>query len=237
MAGNSDPKNENAFINLLFNIILPVLILNRLGAHIGALPSLFLALSAPLAYLLWDLWQKKKINYFSVLGLINVSLTGGLAVLQIGGFWFWIKEAAFPTLVGLFVMGSRWSSKPFIETLILNPQVVNKELIQSRITERGHEQSLFTLTRTSTVWLSGSFFISATLNFFLAQRIFTPIDPVLSGEARSLALNDQIAEMTKWSFPVIFLPSVLFLMVLMFFLIRRLKRLTGLTLEEIIPSK
>ena len=79
--------------------------------------------------------------------------------------------------------------------------------------------------------------LSAFLNFVLAQRIFLPIDADIIGEARSLALNDQIAEMTKLSFFVIFTPSLVILAGIMYYLLRQLKQLTGLTMEEILPSK
>ena len=75
------------------------------------------------------------------------------------------------------------------------------------------------------------------LNFILAQRIFLSIDPNLQGEARSLVLNEQIAEMTKLSFAVIFFPSLGILGAIMYYLLNQLKVLTGLTLEEILPSK
>ena len=203
----------------------------------GSLPALALALSAPLIYGTWDLVRKKKINYLSILGLVNVSLTGSLAVFQMEGHWFWIKDAAFPFLIGTFVFASRWTKKPFIQTLILNPQVMNLDLIHTRIKEKSDEQSLVKVIQNSTLILSSSFFLSAILNFFLAQRIFVPIAQEIQGEQKSLVLNEQIAEMTKLTFPVIFLPSLVILAVLMYYLLGRIKKLTGLTMEEILPSK
>jgi hypothetical protein len=230
-------EKHNALLNLSLNIVVPVLILNYLSKRVGALPALILALSAPLIYLIWDLIKMKKINYFSVLGLLNVGLTGGLAVLSLDGVWFWIKEAAFPGLVGIFVFASSWTRKPFVQTLILNPQIMNLPLIESRTESRGEAHLLERLTKTGTILLSLSFFLSSLLNFLVAKYIFIPISIDIQGEARALVLNDQIAQMTKLSFPIIFLPSLAFLMGLMFYLLHRLKKITGLTLEEILPNE
>ncbi|MBL7671313.1 MAG: hypothetical protein JNM39_12580 [Bdellovibrionaceae bacterium] len=230
-------KKENPLINLLANIVLPIVILNNLSKSLGALPALLLALSAPLIYLTWDLWKKRKINYFSILGLLNVGLTGSLAVLNLDGAWFWIKEAAFPGLVGIFVLGSAWTTKPFIQTLILNPEIMNLELIEARVRANGEDHLLERIARNATVFLALSFFLSSFLNFVVARRIFLPIAVEIQGEQRSLLLNEQIAEMTKVSFPIILAPSFVLLMGLMFYLLHRLKKLTGLSLEEILPHK
>lgn len=228
-------EKNNPLINLLFNIVVPILILNKLSRVLGALPALLLALSAPLIYLVWDLWKKKKINYFSILGLLNVGLTGSLAVLNLDGVWFWIKEAAFPGLVGIFVLASAWTKQPFIQTLILNPELMNLELIEARVRAKGEDHLLERVARNSTIFLSLSFFLSSLLNFIVARRIFLPIAVEIQGEQKSLLLNEQIAEMTKVSFPIILVPSFLLLMGLMFYLLHRLKKLTGLTMDEILP--
>ena len=122
MKDSQQAPPDNAFLNLFFNIVVPVVVLNRLSKPFGAVEALLLALSSPLIYGAYDLYRKRKINYLSILGLINVSVTGSLAILNLDGPWFWVKEAAFPLLVGIFVFASRWTARPFIQTLILNPQ-------------------------------------------------------------------------------------------------------------------
>lgn len=236
LSKSSVPKAENPLINLLFNIVIPVLILNKLSAKIGALNALLLALAFPLGYLLWDLQKKKKWNFISLLGLLNVGLTGGLAVLRLEGPWFWVKEASFPLLIGIFVLGSAFTSKPFIKQMLFNSQGMSWELILEKSKQQGFENSLDPLLKKYTLWLSASFFLSAALNFILAYRIFVPIDLSLAEEVRSQLLNEQIAQMTQWSFPVIMVPSMIFLGLILFFLFRKLKILTGLDAEALMTS-
>lgn len=226
-------KQENPWLNLIFNILLPVLILNKLSKFIGPFWALVLALAFPLGYGAYDLIKRKKTNPLSILGLLNVLLTGGLAVLGIHGIWFAVKEAAFPTLVGLFVLGSAFTKKPFIETLFLNPAVMKVELLEERLRQNQKEAAFHLHMRSATMWLALSFAFSALLNFILARRIFTDIDPTLAADAQSLVLNDQIAQMTTWSMAVILVPSMLFLMGIFWYLIRGIKLNTGLSMEEI----
>ncbi len=225
---------ENAFLNLLFNIVLPVLILNKGSAHFGAFPALLIALAFPASYGLYDVIKRRKVNFLSILGLLNVGVTGSLALTGLGGIWFAIKEAAFPALIGLFVAGSAFTEKPFIRTLVLNPQAMNWPLVDEKLKALQRESEFLRLLKNATFLLAGSFAISAILNFWLALRIFLPLDPGLSTEQRSVLLNEQIAQMTSVGMGVIFIPSVLILMGILFYLFRGITKTTGLTLQEIL---
>lgn len=228
---------ENGLFNLAFNILFPILILKYLTERIGALPTLVLALAFPVGYGIYDGLKRKKANVFSILGMTNVLLTGGLAVLGLGGIWFSVKEAAFPALVGSFVFLSAYSQKPFIKTLFVNPQLINIDLLMEKLQQNHKETEFAQLMKTSTMWLSCSFFLSAILNFTLATRIFLPLEKGLDSTAQSVALNHQIADMTKWAMIVILLPSMAFLFLIFWRLLKKLSSLSGLTTEEILPMK
>ena len=229
-------KQENPWLNLIFNILLPVLILNKLTKFIGPLNALILALAFPLLYGAYDLTKRKKVNAMSALGLINVLLTGGLAVIGIHGFWFAVKEAAFPTLVGLFVFGSAFSKKPFIETLFLNPSVMKVDLLEEKLKEHGKQTEFHEHMRKSTMWLSLSFVFSATCNFFLARHIFLDIDQTLTSEAQSIILNEQIAKMTTWSMAMIMIPSMIFLLGIFWYLMKGVKEFSGLSTDDLMKT-
>ncbi|WP_413557307.1 VC0807 family protein [Bdellovibrio sp. HCB209] len=229
-------KPENSWLNLIFNILLPVLILNKLTKHIGPFNALILALAFPLIYGIYDLIKRKKVNAFSILGLLNVGLTGGLALIGIHGFWFAVKEAAFPALVGCFVLGSAFTKKPFIESLFLNPNVMRVELLEEKLKEHGKQVEFHEHMRKATMLLSLSFVTSAILNFVLARRIFLDIDMTLSADAQSVILNEQIAQMTTWSMAIIMVPSMIFLLGIFWYLMRGIKQHSGLTTDELLKS-
>lgn len=231
------PKQENAFLNILFNIVLPVFILNRLTKHLGPGGALILALAFPLSYGAYDLFKRRKTNAMSILGLLNVGVTGGLAFLGLTGFWFAVKEATFPLMVGLFVLGSAFTKKPFIETLFLNPAMMKVDLLEERLKEKGKQIEFHAHMRKATMWLAGSFAFSALLNFLLARRIFLEMDPALSSDERSMLLNDQIAQMTSYSMLVIMIPSMIFLMGIFWYLLKGIKENSGLSAEELLQEK
>ncbi len=117
MNNKTPPSSKKLWANLVIDIILPVLILNKLSGFLGEqgpLYSLLIALSLPFGHGLFDFLKEKKINWVSFLGLLNVLFTGGLALMKLEGIWFAIKEAGFPTLIGLFVFFFLLFKNPFV---------------------------------------------------------------------------------------------------------------------------
>lgn len=227
------PQRENPWMNLLFNIALPVIILNKGGDHIGPTPALLLAMLFPLVYGLHDLYKTKKINWISVLGLLNVAFTGGFALLGKTGIWFAFKEAAFPLLIGVFVWASSFTQKPALGIFLLNPQAFQIDKMMAALDTPDKKTLFDQLVKKSTQYLSLSFLISAALNFGLAYKIFVvPVNAALSEAAQSQVLNEQIAEMTKWSFIVILIPSMIILLALILYFGKQFKKITGESLEN-----
>jgi len=90
------------FWNLLFNLIVPLIILTKFSGTdtLGIKLGLITALSFPIVYGLKDFISTNKINLFSVLGVISVPLTGGISLLELDAIYIAIKEAAIPVYWG-----------------------------------------------------------------------------------------------------------------------------------------
>lgn len=230
------PEKENGLLNILFNVVIPVIILNKGSAKLGPATALVVALLFPLCFGLYDLWKKRKWNPFSILGFINVTVTGSLALAGLGGIWFSIKEAFFPLIIGIFVWLSAKKDKPLVQTFLLNAQTMNLDLIDAKLEALQKRTEFHQHLVHSTRLLSFSFFLSAVLNFVLAQHIFKPLGNGLSEVDRSIELNQQIAQMTSYSAIVIVIPSTLFLFYILWHLLKGIRELTGLTTEQILKS-
>lgn len=233
-------QNENPFVSIFFNILLPVIVLEQLtrrAGENGPTIALVVALTFPIGYGLVDFIRNGHKNYVSLLGVVNVLMTGGLALMKLEGIWFAVKEAAFPFILGLGVLASTFTRRPLMKALAVNSNVLNMPLIESRLKETGKETDFDSHIKKSTYFLTVSFFLSSALNFGLARFVFSDIDPALAPLERSSVLNDQIARMTWLSFVVIVLPLMIFMVFIMWHLISGIRRLTGLSLEEILPPK
>lgn len=223
------PKRENLLLNLVFNIAVPMLILSKLSERLGSMNALLLALAFPLAYGAYDFWQRRSVNFISGLGFFSTLATGGLGLLHLQPFWFAVKEAAVPAIIGVAVFASQWSKRPLVRQFLLNDQVINLPRVNAALDEHGMQPAFEALLRASSVLLAGSFFLSAALNFALARYLITaaPSTP---------EFNAQYGRMLGWSWPVIVVPSMAMMMFALWRLVKGVERMTGLTLEQILHS-
>ena len=215
------------FVDLLVSIVIPSVILMKFSGdeHLGALNGLLLALAFPLGWGLIELARYRKFNFIAALGLVSVLLTGGIGLLQLDVQWLAIKEAAIPGLIGIAVIVSTRTRFPLIRTLIYNPSVFDVEKIQQKLDAAGARDEFENRLLKATYWLGGTFFFSAFMNYVLAKWIVT-------SPAGTPAFNEELGRLTLVSYPLIAIPSMLMMMVILYYLWRLIRELTGLTLEQ-----
>lgn len=232
-------KKENVLLNMGFNILIPILILNKGDQFFGdwlspyfentAVPILLIALLFPISYFFYDLVTRKKYNFISILGLISVLLTGGIGILEIPSEWFAVKEAAIPAIIGLAVILSLRTPYPLVRTFLLNPELMDLDKIESALDEQNCRGAFDKLLVRCTYWLGFSFVFSAVLNFVLARWI------VVSPSGTD-AYNEEVAKMMLWSWPVIAIPCLVITMYALWLLMKGIQDLTGYKLETFISS-
>lgn len=245
MAANmSDPvetkaqpeKQENVLLNLVCNVALPSFILIKFSTPakvlfwqspgLGPAGALVAALAFPILYGAYDLVVRRKWNFFSVIGFISVLLTGGLGLFEVAAIWIAVKEAAVPLIFGVAVVGSLWTETPLVRTLLYSDKIIDTSKVAASLAERRAQAAFDRLLLQATWLLAGSFFLSAVTNFLLAQVVLRspPSTPEFKAEmGRMLAL----------SWPVNVLPSLVVTLGALWYLLAGIKRLTGLTLDDV----
>ncbi|MEO0510166.1 MAG: VC0807 family protein [Verrucomicrobiota bacterium] len=236
---SASPKKENTFLNLGFNILLPIVILNKgkqwFGSYLEpyfenvAIGVLLIAIAFPVSYFIYDYLKRSKYNIFSILGLTSVLLTGGIGILNIPTEWFAVKEAAIPFLLGVAVVVSLKTPYPLIRTLLYNPEIIDVPRVQSALEEHKAEKDFDKLLVQCTWLLAASFLVSAVLNYVLARQI------VVSPSGTD-AFNAEVSKMMAWSWAVIAIPSIALMMFTLFKLVSGIKRMTGLELEQVLQG-
>lgn len=221
-------KPGGFFSNLLFNILIPVVILTRFSGeqHLGPIWSIVIALAFPISYGLWEMRRTRKVNVFSVLGVVSVVLTGGISLLQLDPKYIAIKEAAIPGIIGLAVLISQKSHKSVVKLLLFNEQVVRLDRINKALTEHNAVPQFEQKMTVVTYLVACSFFISSALNYILAKLVVT-------APAGTTEFSEQLGRMTALSYPVIVVPSMIVLGFAMYYLFSQLTKLTKLPLEDL----
>lgn len=221
-------SKENGLLNLILNIIIPILILTKFSSpdRLGPLYGLILAVSIPLLYGLYDLLVRKKTNFISIIGLVSVLLTGGIGLVKLPVEWVAVKEAAVPLIIGLVVLFSLKTRYPLFRKLLYRKEILDIDKIEDHL-EQNHKTNDFDeILRRANIYLACSFFFSSVMNYIVAKIM-------VHSDAGTEAFNVEIGKMAAISYPVIALPSTLIMVVILFYVIRSIKRFTGLTLEEV----
>lgn len=221
----------NPLLEIGVTVLLPAFILMKLSGEgrLGNLGALLFALSLPLGWGLWDGARRRKLNWFSVLGVLSTLLTGGIGLLALEARWLAVKEAAVPGLIGLAVLASTWTRSPLIRVLVFNAQLFDVDKVHQALDERSNMAAFEQRLRTGTYLLAGTFFFSAVANYLLARF-------VVHSPAGTEAFNEELGRLTLLSYPVIAVPSMLMMMALMFWLARGAKALTGLGLGDMLQA-
>ena len=239
-------QRENLFVNIIFNLGLPILILRKgddwfgeiLGAWMSLSPEstevssclLALAVFFPVSYGIYDFSNRKKYNFMSILGAISAFLTGGIGLIPGGTVhMFAIKEAALPGALAILTLFTLKTKKPLVKIFLYNPDLFQVDKIEKLLEAQGTKKSFNRLLVICTWLLAGTFVFSTVVNYLLA-RLIVVTEPFSDKNA----FNDEIGTMMTWSFPVISLPCMVATAYAFWLLTRGIKKMTGLNLEEAI---
>ncbi len=227
----------------MWNVLIPILALSILGKngdkiwHVGPVAGMCIAVSLPLVYGVHHLFKTRRPNFFSILGVVSILLTGGIAIMAYkdngavdaqAPQWFALKEAAIPFVLGITIFLSHWTKTPLIRVFLYNPEFFDIPSIEKRVSEKSVESEYRKLIFSGTILLAGSFFLSMVMNYFLAIYF-------LNGNTASQEdFNDGVAKLTGWGFAVIGVPMLVILMVIMWRFVSGLRKITGMENDQIL---
>lgn len=229
---SSSQSKQHPLLDLAISIVIPSVILMKLSGEeqLGAVYALILALAFPLGWGAFELVRFRKWNLIAIVGLVSIVLTGGIGLLHIETKWLAVKEAVVPGVIGLAIAISARLRHPFVRSLIYNPAAFNVETIRARLNERNNHARFEACLQRSTYLFGGTFFFSSAMNYLLAKAL-------VKSPAGTQAFNEELGRLTLVSYPAIALPSMVLLLILIIYLWRTIRKLTGLSLEEIVAIK
>lgn len=231
-SGHNTKKDnkENILVSLLCNVVLPIFILSKLSNHLGPMRALVFALVFPLFYAVFDFYKRRQANPISILGFVSTLIKGLFAFYKVDGFWFAVQEAAIPCFLGAFTIFSAWAGKPLVNYFLYNENVFNVQLLEQKLDELNVADKFQSLIWQITIIFGSAFFLGGVLNYFLALNII--VSPAGTAE-----FNQELAKMTFLAYGVVVLPKMVLSLLGVWWFIYKLKKLTNLTVEQVLRNK
>jgi fumarate reductase subunit C len=225
-------KKENPFINIAFSVAIPAFILSKMSTpdRLGPVNALIVALAFPIGYAIYDFYKKRKLGFIPALGFVSTLLTGLFALYELPVQWIAIKEASIPSVIGLAILLSLKTKTPLVQELLYNENIINVDLVDSKLESEEHKRRFKILMRDASIVLSLSFLLSAILNYVLAHV-------VLKSQPGTPIFNEELGRMHYLSWPVIVVPSTLILFFALWRLLKGLEKLTGLAQDQILNTQ
>lgn len=227
---NLPNKKKSGFLsNLLINVVIPAVVLSRFSGEdaLGPVWAVVVALAFPLLFGVWELKQSGKVNFFSVLGIVSVLLTGGISLLQLDPSYIAIKEALIPGLIGIIVLVSQYTPYPFVKKLLINPELLDTDKLHQALAAQNNSAEFDRRMARAGYIVAASFFMSSVLNYVLAKAIVV-------SQPGTTAYAEELGRMTWLSYPVIVVPSMIMLLGSIWYIFRQIGKLTGQSLEDFI---
>ena len=231
----SNKKKENSLVSILFNIVIPVIVMTKMNGTegtfaLGPKVSLAVAVSFPLIYGIVHFVRSRQVNFISVLGFVSVLLTGVFGLMELSPVVMAIKEASVPLIIAVVVFVSIKLDKNVVYSLFFNEDIVDVDRIYSALDERNSREEFDKMFSSSSYWVVVSFLLSSILNFTLARII-------LQSQPGTEAYTEEIGKLTGLSFPIIAVPCTIILVVVMFYIFKQTTKLTDIPLEEMLKTK
>ena len=142
---------------------------------------------------------------------------------------FAIKEAALPTILAIATIVTLKTKTPLVKLFLYNPQFIQVDLVDRVLVERGTTDQFNQLLKKCTWFIALTFIMSACLNYILAIYI-VETEPFI--DMRSF--NEEVGKMMALSFPIIHLPCTIVSAYTFWLLIKGIRQLAGLSLEEVL---
>lgn len=249
MTQNQKAQDDNPLLNIIINVLAPVLILSQMSKegheiwHLGPQNAMYVALALPLGYGVYHFIKTRKLNMFSIVGVLSVLLTGIITILiwnypslrPQAALLFGIKEAAQPILLGSLFLLTHRSKTPLFNTFIYNDSLFNIQKIETEINAAGHKKEYKKILWNSTLMFFGSFLVSAIINMVVAFYFLRDLDP--NSELWDAEYNQGIAKIMGWGFLLIGAPLLIIGGFIFYYLIKSIKMLTHFNFEDLLQKR
>ena len=225
-------KGWHPLWGVFINIFLPSFILIQSSQHqwLSVQATLIVALSLPLTYGFIEVLHQKKLQYLPLIGIVNILATAAVCLGGLSPHWVAVKEGVIPGIIGIIVLITAKTKKPFFKEILYHQSVIDIGRIESMIEDKANHEAYEKLLRSTARLVALSYFIAMVLNYELCR--FTVTSPTNTAE-----FNIELGIFTIVAYIVVFLPSMAVMMFSFWRLLQDLEKLTHIKWTEMLQPR
>lgn len=210
-------------VQLSVTFVLPIIVLMRFSGPeaLGQVKALLLALSFPIMYELFKAGKHKKMSGLSALSIGGILVTGLLSLLKLSATWLALRRSIPYVCIGAGILIAQKVGHPLVEKVAT--QIFDMNKIAATI--KNPKKVLAPLFKRTAYLASSLFAVVAVSSYVLTKVVVTaPLD--------STEFNQQYAQLRLLSIAFITLPLLIGFVSIIWYLITKLEKSTGLEVEE-----
>ncbi len=235
-------------VSVGLTVLAPVIILNNCSTdgpklwELGTAWALVVALSLPIVYGLYRFVTARKVDPIVFLGLFSTILTGvvslyantgdGAAIRPDTPWWYAAKEGLVSLVLGAAMLVSTKGEGSLLRAFIYSDSLFDVQAIEQAVATHGNYTAYERILSRSSLYTAGSLFVSAVANFGLVLYFLLPVLELPEAE-QAVAYNYAVGSITWWGYVIIGVPLTGTLIWVIFYLMRALSGLTGLSREQV----
>lgn len=206
-------------LQLLCNFVVPIVILSKFSgpAALGPVRALLLALALPVLLELGTVIHSKKINLTSVVAIAGILVTGGLGLLHVSAGWLAVRRAVPYLFFAALLLGAEYTNRSLVTKF--TEQLFDIKKLNQALKEQAEVQQFKTVLKIIAYCGAGLCVALAGVNYILTRVIVT-------SPAASELFNQQYARLRVIGLPALTVPSIIGIVLLIWYLIASVERLT-----------
>lgn len=217
-------------VQMIVNVVLPLVILLKFSdeSSLGPTKALILALAFPVVFELYSVIKRRKVSMFSLLSIGGILVTGAISLLGLSEGWLAIRRSVIYIVIAVAIIVSIVIKRPLLGALL--PQLADMEVVNKHVSARHKSAEFDRLIRNTGYAMAVLLVIIAILSYVVTRVVITsPTD--------TAQFNHEYARLRVLSLPLITLPLMAGFIGIIFYLVTRLEKVTGVDFEAIIKKK
>lgn len=241
-------QGTKSLLNVFLSVLAPVLVLDHCSAsgdalwHLGTTRAMVVALALPISCGVYSFVTEKKVELMTVFGLLGTVLTAIVTVYANTGdsaairpdtpWWYAAKEALIALLLAGAMLVHICRPGSMLRAFVYSDALFDVRTIEKTVEQKGAVPQYQSVLKSAAYMTAGSLMFSALANFALALYFLLPVPHAPEAQQAEL-YNYAVSKMTWMGLLIIGVPLLVTLMMVMRYLSRKLKEVSGLSEDKI----